>query len=192
MIDVSRSLTYQVQLAGGQRRLREMVLYVSKKCASADRFGKTKLNKILWRADFDSFAERGVPVTGRAYQRLKAGPAPVEMAPVLGEMARDSLISIERNDLGNGYVEERVIALSEANLSLFSSDDIGYIDRAIARYWCQSAAKTSSDSHGVAWKTRSDGDPMPYESSLFSDSKIPLHLKGKFKDLARSRNWVSQ
>src|SRR6478672_8661822 len=89
-------LTWKVPLAGGQRRLREAVLYVSNACTEAERFGLVKLNKIIWRADFESFAQRGQPVTGRQYQRLPQGPAPIEMKPVLNEMLRAGLARIER------------------------------------------------------------------------------------------------
>jgi hypothetical protein len=79
-------LTFQVKLPGGQSRLREAALYVMTRCANAEAFGLVKLNKILWRADFKAYAARRVPVTGRQYQRLAQGPAPVEMLPVLQEL----------------------------------------------------------------------------------------------------------
>jgi hypothetical protein len=46
-------LTWKVPLPGGQKRLREAVLYVSAACKDAERFGLVKLNKIIWRADFE-------------------------------------------------------------------------------------------------------------------------------------------
>jgi Protein of unknown function (DUF4065) len=105
-------LTWKVHLPGGQRRLREAVLYVSKHCESAPLFGLVKLNKIMWRADFDSFAQRGQPVTGRQYQRLPQGPAPAETLPVLNELVADKLLRIERSTVG-GYEQQRPIALSD-------------------------------------------------------------------------------
>src|SRR5882672_12074914 len=106
----ARKLTYRVELPGGDGRLREMILYVSQKAAEMPRYGKTKLNKILWDADFSAFADRGVPVTGRPYQKLQAGPAPVEMPTILAEMKEEDLISIEIVDFGQGIIEQRVIA----------------------------------------------------------------------------------
>jgi hypothetical protein len=53
-------LTYRVELPGGQVRLREAALYVMKKCENLHFFGLTKLNKILWKADFSAFAARRV------------------------------------------------------------------------------------------------------------------------------------
>jgi hypothetical protein len=69
MVALRRRLTYRVDLPGGRLRLRELVIHVSERCKAARRFGKIKLNKIIWKADFEACAARRVPVTGRACQR---------------------------------------------------------------------------------------------------------------------------
>ncbi len=188
----NRNLTYTVKLPGSQTRLREMILYVSEKCRDAPRFGKTKLNKIMWRADFQSYAARGVPVTGRAYQRLKAGPAPIEMAPLLGDMADRQAISIEQLSLGEGFVEERIVPNLAADVSLFTDDDLRYVHEAIDYYWSRSAREASDDSHGIAWKTRKDGDPMPYETAYLSDEKLAGAVAQRILRLAHLKGWKSR
>lgn len=177
-------LTFKVDLPGGENRLREMALYVCEKCASAERFGKVKLNKILWRADFTAFAERSVPVTGRSYQRLAAGPAPVEMPPLLAVMEGEGLIEIEQRDLAGGYVEYRINALQPANLRNFSADDISFVDGAIKYYWSKSATAASELSHSVAWKTRAFLDPLPYESVFLDDRKPTSAQRERLREIA--------
>jgi hypothetical protein len=170
MMALRQRLTYRVELPGGQLRLRELVIYVSERCAATKRFGKIKLNKIIWKADFDAYAARRVPVTGRAYQRLKFGPAPIEIPPLYGEMLQDDLITIDYVDLGNNYIEHRVIPKVKPELRRFFSDgDMSSVERSIEYYWELTGEESSDDSHGVAWSTRSDGDPMPYELALLSD-----------------------
>ena len=168
-----------------------MILYVSEKYSTAEKWGKTKLNKILWRADFQSFLSRGVPVTGRPYQRLPKGPAPVEMAPVLGEMLNSKQIRIENNHFSNSIWEERIIALQSPNLQIFSNDDLHFIDEAIAHYWADTAREVSDDSHGIAWESRADGDPMPYELAYISDRTLSLELQAKLKQRAQECGWKS-
>src|SRR3954452_13432604 len=89
-------LTVTVPLPGGQSRLRQLILHVATRCEKAEWFGAIKLNKIIWKADFDSFAERRVPVTGREYRRQKFGPALREMLPVHRDMQAEGLIRVER------------------------------------------------------------------------------------------------
>jgi Protein of unknown function (DUF4065) len=188
--EANLNLTYSVNLPGGQSRLREAALYVMEKCAKADSFGLTKLNKILWWADFKAYAHRKIPVTGRQYQRLKNGPAPFEMLPVLQEMQRDGDVRIEGRPVGN-FTEQRPIALSSPSLRYFSADDLKYLDNAISYYWGHTGRGVSKDSHGVAWKTRSDGDPMPYDLALLSDSELDVWEIERITEVARRFNWQS-
>lgn len=184
-------LTYKFDLPGGEGRLREMVLYVCERCAEAKRFGKVKLNKILWRADFTAFAERGLPVTGRSYIKLAAGPAPAEMPPMLAEMESKGLIVFERRELSNDYVEERPRALVEPSLRLFSPDDLRFIDSAISFYWNKSATQASELSHRIMWRSRSFEDPIPYEAVYLSDEKLSEADKIRFADIARAGQYQS-
>lgn len=189
--DHRAKLTWKVPLPGGQRRLREAVLYVSKACVEAPYFGLVKLNKIIWRADFESFAQRGQPVTGRLYQRLPQGPAPVEMLPVLNELQADGLLKIERTKIVD-FEEQRPIALAEPVLTFFSPGDIACFDRAISVYWDKTGTETSDISHGVAWNSRSDNEAMPYELAYLSDEPIGRSQKGRLLKLATAHNWQSK
>jgi hypothetical protein len=172
-----------------------MILYVAKKCETAERMGLIKLNKILWKADFDAFAARGVPITGRAYQRLELGPAPREMRPLLNKMVANGEIHLEETDFGDGIIEYRPIADTQAEIhELFSDDDLSFVDASIAYYWNMSGKETSDDSHGIAWKSRQNGDPMFYELSVISDTTLSpqqvirvSRVIGDKKRLIRSR-----
>ena len=187
-----RGLTIVVPLLGGQDRLKQLILHVAKTCEGARYFGAIKLNKIIWKADFDSFAERQLPVTGREYRRQKFGPALREMRPLQSDMIRDGLIRFEPRDFGDGIVEQRTIALVEPNLTKFSPTDLTYVDRSIQHYWSKTGTESSDESHGVAWLTRANGDPMPYESSLLSDRTPPPSQLERLKQKIRSRMHVSE
>jgi len=185
-------LTFSVELPGGQDRLRQIILYVAKECQTATRFGGIKLNKIIWRADFESFSSRGVPVTGRPYQRLKLGPAPKEMLPVHRDMRNQGLIEIERVDFGDGIVEHRTVPLIEPILTSFDSTDLHFVDDSIRYYWGMTGMETSDESHGMAWKTRSNGDPMPYESAYLSDRRLKDAQLTKMKKMIYEKGWISE
>src|ERR1700727_1161546 len=92
--------TTVIRLPGEMGRLRQMILYVAQRCESAEYFGAIKLNKIIWKADFDSFAGRGVPVTGREYRRQKLGPVPKEMARIHTEMLKQGAVRVKRKVFG--------------------------------------------------------------------------------------------
>lgn len=185
-------LTLRIDLPGAQDRLVEMILYIAHRCQGARRFGGIKLNKILWKSDFDAYAARGVPVTGRAYQRLRLGPAPKEMLPVHRDMVQRGLIRVEATDFGDGIIEQRTIALRDPNLDLFTPDDIAFVDRAIGHFWTLTGTETSDDSHGAAWSTRANGDPMPYETALLSDRSLRTPQMLRLKQMIYDREWLSE
>lgn len=198
MTDFSKPrLTNRINLPGGQDRLRQMILYVAHRCVEAEHFDAVKLNKILWKADFDAYAARNVPVTGREYQRLPLGPAPREMPPVYRDMLRDGLIRVEnvnfgKDELGNDIIEHRTIALTEPNLARFTQDDLKFVDASITYYWNMTGAETSDDSHGAAWSTHNNGDPLPYELALLSDKPLSDEMRFRIAARAKERGWVSQ
>lgn len=192
----SHKLTYRFKLPGGQYRLREMILYVSERNPDTEHFGLTKLNKTLWKADFSAFAGRGIPVTGRAYQRLHLGPAPIEMKPLLAEMLQDGQLELiyrffGKNAEGEDIIEQRPIAKMTPVLRWFSGDDLSYVDAAIAYYRPFTGRETSDDSHGIAWSSRNDLDPMPYESAIFSDERPEESHLNRLAAIGRENGWKS-
>jgi hypothetical protein len=185
------NLTYQIPLPGGQRRLREAILYVCDKCRDAPNFGLVKLNKIIWLADFTSYAERGQPITGRAYQRLEFGPAPIEMLPVLNDMQQNGEIIIVSSILAR-FEERRPVARAQPVMKDFSQGDVDYLNRAIELFWDLTGKEASDKSHGVAWKTRRNGDSMPYELAYLSDQPLGQSTIGKLSRIGKERGWRSQ
>lgn len=183
--------TLTVPLPGGQLRIREAILYIASRCESAKFFGAIKLNKIIWKADFNSFAERGVPVTGRAYKRRPLGPALQEMLPVHRSMRNEGLIRIENRDFGDDIVEDRTIACVEPVLTYLGPKDIAFIDKAIKYYWDMTGTETSDESHGPAWKTRKDNDPMPYELAFLADQRLSLPQIMHIEGLIYEKGWTS-
>ena len=181
---VDRTPTLRVNLPGGQNRLRQLILHLAARCAQAERLDTVKLNKMLWRADFASFAARSVPVTGREYRRLESGPALREMPALRQEMQARGLVRLDRAPADDGRVEHRWVALVEPDLSMFSVDDLTFVDRSVAYYLDGTGMEPDDDSLGAAWRSRNDGDAMPYELALLSDRRIGP------KQLQRLRSFI--
>lgn len=187
-----KSLTYTKALPGGaHERLRELILYVAEKCEKCTRFGMIKLNKIIWRADFTAFEQRHSPITGAGYHKLKLGPAPVEMRPILEQMRDRGEIEVDSIDL-DSRSEKRVVAVLPANINYFSGADRKIIDAAIEYYWNKTGMEASDDSHGVAWKTRAEKEKIPYEAVFLNDAPLGTAAKRKFAKMAQEKRWVSQ
>jgi len=186
-IDPIVNVTYKVDLSGGQRRLKEAILYVVNKGEPMIFFDRVKLNKMIWRADFRSFYGRHQPVTGRIYQKLEWGPALIEMVPVMQGLLREGIL-IEEPRFHAGNRELRPIARAEPVLKFFSREDIEYLDESLHHYWDMTGTESSDESHGIAWKSRQIGDLIPYEASYFSDTPLSETALQKLSEIAAKHN----
>lgn len=190
-MEKSAKLTFQADLPGGRDRLREMILHVSVRCHDARRYGKVKLNKILWRADFLSFKEKQVPVTGSGYEKLAVGPAPLHIEDVLDDMLANGEIRIDERGAGGDYIEHRIASLRQPDLRYFSRIDLRFVEDSIQYYWSKSATTASELSNKTAWNVCNFTELMPYESVFLSDEKLTRAEKEKLHSLAKTRNWNS-
>ncbi len=171
---------------GNEEKLRQLILYVSQKCADHPEFGSTKLNKIVYFADFITYANTGKPLTGVEYQRLKHGPAPRRMKPVLDSMRRNwQLVMQEVQDAGN-YIAKRPVNLVSPDLDSFTAKEIATVDHVIEHLEELTASAASRVSHDWGgWKYAHDGETIPYES-VFIDNK-PLTQEEQVRGLEVAR-----
>lgn len=168
--------TAQHELPDQRNKMRQLVLYISKRMEGNPGFGQTILNKVLMHADFAAYARLGESITHYEYQALEDGPALVAMIPMLDEMQDEGLIRIEyRGD--PPYVQGRVVALIDPDLSLFDGSELAIVERAINRMNDMTAREASRESHKFpgwqhAWASVEVGSRnraiIPYESVFWS------------------------
>src|SRR2546427_882130 len=123
-------------------RLGELVLYIARQCEQDPGFGAVKLNKLLFNADFAAYVEFGKPISRQEYFALDFGPAPRRLLPVLEQLKQDQAVAVRPGDYF-GYTQQRTFALRDANLDLFSSQEIALVDRLIRECWEQNATEMS-------------------------------------------------
>jgi len=181
--------TFSFPQLDGERKLKELILYVAEKCDGDTRFGATKLNKILAFSDFVAYYRTGTPITGVEYMRLPQGPVPRRLLPVLKEMeARGDVIV--RSIPDGKYTQKRVVPLRSPDLALFQAAEIAVVDEVIRAFWDATATAVSDFSHGTAWKIAGeDRELIPYESALLSDAPITAYERTRSEELAREFGW---
>src|SRR5437763_14359378 len=91
-----------------EQKFRELLLYISGKCATDPKFGATKLDKILFYSDFFAYANLGKPITGFAYQKLPTGPAARRLLPATKKMIRAGAIVEQEGPLLGRKLQKRV------------------------------------------------------------------------------------
>lgn len=152
-------------------KLRELIIYIADKCEYDQSFGAVKLNKILFFADFISFAKYGVPVTGVQYRKYRQGPVPTVLKRLRDEMEADGAIALKKKE-HYGHSQHRVVSLIDPNFGRLNARDIALVDEIIAMLWGRSATEVSKMSHDRAWRNASEGKPIPYEAAFVSDEPL--------------------
>ncbi len=147
-------------------KLQELILFVSQRSEGDPLFGATKLNKLLFYADFLAYATLGSAITSHRYQKLKNGPAPRAVLPILRRMESQGLIvQVQRNHFGKP--QRRTIACRDANLSRFSAEEIALVTDILDYCRGKNAREMSLMSHKFAgWKLAEEGEDIPYEVML--------------------------
>jgi Protein of unknown function (DUF4065) len=134
------------------KRLAEMILYVSQKCASDYFFGETKLHKILFFSDFSAFGDWGRTITGVEYHHQDQGPMVRRMLPVMQTLKNNQALAMQPTNCG-GFRQNRPVNLRDPDLSLFSGAEIALVDGWIERLRSASATQVSKMSHDTAaWR----------------------------------------
>jgi len=85
---------------------------------------KTKLNKLLFYADFKHFKEYTVSITGTRYAHIPFGPAPDEYAYYFATLVENNFIEIEEIRFSSEAIGEKFISIKEPDLSVFSESEL--------------------------------------------------------------------
>lgn len=146
-------------------KFKQLLLFIAKRSEDDPRYGATKLNKLLFFADFLAYAQLGKPITGQTYFRLKMGPAPKRLLPLRRELFKAGAAAIERRNRGGRRAQERVIALVEPNLKEFTGAEIALVEEIIRELWDMDGTDLSDLSHRMpAWQAFEDEDEIPYQA----------------------------
>jgi uncharacterized phage-associated protein len=148
-------------------KLKEVLLYISKKLESKQHAGKTVIYKMLYFIDFDYYEKYEEQLIGATYIKNTHGPTPLEFDEVIREMLQNGDLKIQ-NGSYYGYSQERYIPLRNPDLSNLKPEEIEIIDEVIERLGNMNAAKISKYSHGdVPWIGTKLKEPIKYEAAFY-------------------------
>lgn len=181
-------LKYDFPWNDKQRRLRELILYIATKCVDDPNFGATKLNKILFYADFIAYMKWEKPVTGVRYMKGDFGPVPRALVPVRNEMVDLDEIEIQEVSRFN-FKQKRPVAKREPDLSLFSAQEIALVDSIIDILRGFTGIQVSELTHNRAWRIADKGQDIPYQAVFLSDDDVAESDVVRAAELSREHGW---
>ena len=169
-----------------EEKFQELVLHVCGRSQDDPRFGATKLNKLLFYMDFGSYRLLGSPITGATYQHLPAGPAPRQLLSVRQYLTDRGDATQEYRPYFDG-TQDRLVPRREANLSLFSEDELAIVDDVLHEFWSFNARRISEYSHQEwGWRVTKDLEDIPYYLAWVSTDPLNLEQVEKGREIAAS------
>lgn len=161
----------------GNTKLRQAILYISKHCEGDPSFGRTKLYKTLFAADFHHFGIHGTPITGAKYANFPRGPVPVEAIEALKELQLSGQIAI-RLDSHRGAKLKRPVVLLDGDESVFSTTEKEEMDYFIKKFKGMNARELSRWTHELLpWLVTYVSEDIPYEATFVMEY-IPVEAEG--------------
>ena len=147
----------------GFRKLDLSKLYNVVLFFSRDGVLKSKLNKLLFYADFKHFQEYTLSITGLRYAHLPYGPVPDNYAMYYATMFSKGLVEFSEESYPNGYVGELIKTVREPDLNIFSPSELRIMAAVMEDFKGHTATQIQEIAHKEkGYQQTSDGDIISY------------------------------
>lgn len=134
---------------------------------------KTKLNKLLFYADFTMYQRTGHSMTGLEYRAIAYGPVPTEYEKLYLKLQDDQKINIVEVAFDNGNFGELIKSNQQINLESFSEKEIKVLDDVVNKFKGLTTKQVVDISHAeLAWQDNKD------EKKVISYQKYAFVLQG--------------
>ena len=153
-------------------KLAELILYVADKELTDAPGGATKINKILFFAEWSHIRAHGVPITGAVYQKLENGPAPRRFLPIRDRLIGEDAAYVRVDDYF-GRPLHRLVPKRQPDLSRFSPEELRIVDQVVTALWGKPASEVSGMSHEeMGWKMVEEGEDIPLSTAFLSKKPV--------------------
>ena len=128
-----------------------MVVYFSDKLSPF----KTKMNKLLFYADFLMFKQSCFSISGMRYKAIEMGPVPINFQSIFEYLANKDEIDIFTTEFPQGYIGEQFKAKKNRpfRAELFSENELNVLEKVATVFKPTSTNEMIELSHlEEAWK----------------------------------------
>ena len=130
---------------------------------SKDGVLKSKLNKLLFYADFKHFKEYTLSITGLRYAHLPYGPVPDNYAMYYATLFSKGLVEFMEEPYPNGYVGELIKAVKAPDLNVFSPGELRVMASVMEDFKDYNATQIQEISHKeTGYQQTTAGETISY------------------------------
>lgn len=141
---------------------------------------KTKLNKLLWYADFTHFRLHSVSISGATYVHLPFGPVPDQFQWHLSSAIEVGLIESREVKFPSGHTGELLVAIEEVDMSVFDSVETDVLVATREYFKDLGSLELSNLSHKErGYKETPQGEVISYEYADRMKVRMPIRPRQK-------------
>ena len=123
---------------------------------------KTKVNKLMFYADFLHFNEFVVSITGSRYLKYEFGPVPEKYEGLIWEVSQLGVISVTEEPVGQ-FVGSVIRPLVDYDPTVFTDDELRVLESVAKTYGELTSRSISEVSHKEdGWLETDPSQPIPY------------------------------
>jgi hypothetical protein len=150
------------------RKLAELILFISERSEGDPRFGAAKLVKLLFYCDFQAFRMWKNSISGQDYEMTENGPAPRRLEAVRKLLVERRELAVRKTDAFHQACD-RSFALRSANLNEFTAEQIDLVSRMIQENREQSAFQVKNIAEEIwGWHKADISETIPIEIAFIS------------------------
>lgn len=125
---------------------------------------KTKLNKLLFYADFTFFKEYGISMSGSEYYAIDMGPVPDNFNSIFEHLAKTDLLKVYNKRFSDGGEGQKYLPAREFNDKLFEEAELKILQSINDKFKDFSTQKMIDLSHEeIGWQQNSDNPHQPID-----------------------------
>jgi len=176
-----------MDIAYDENKFVEMVLHIAGRILDEPSGGATKLNKILFFAEFTHLRRHGRAISGCEFQKLDHGPAPRQMLPVRARLIESGEAELVSEDF-LGRPQHRLVPLREADVAVFAEQELETIEHVINRLVGMTGTQVSELSHREpGWQLTGSGETIPFASAFLPYEQVETPTSARLSRAAAER-----
>ena len=149
------------------QKFKEILLYIIGKVGNRPNIGQTALYKLLYFIDFDYYEKFEEQIIGATYIKNTFGPTPVSFLKIVTQLEKEGKI-VEVKSKHFSYDQTRYMPAAEADVSVFSGQELKHIDDEIERLSSMTAKQLSDLSHiDTPWRVAQEREVLNYQHVFY-------------------------
>lgn len=176
-----------MDVAYDARKFAEMVLHVAGRLQDDRAGGATKLNEVLFLAEFTHLRRHHQVISGCEFQKLPHGPAPRQLLPVRQKLVDSGAAALVEEDF-LGRPQYRLIPSRAADLDLFTDEERQTIEDVLDQLAGMTGALVSELSHQEpGWRLTEVGETIPFSTAFLDFPQVRTPTSERLSEAVAER-----